>query len=179
MMREESVRLFVNFQGKAFPSFCPRAGAAAAESTESAEMPPSSAPGLATSRGGAPDFSGAPRWLRRVRCAVPLPAPTKQAGPWAIRVVSLDKTNKTMCARVVQAAAAAPVHSSPGRVLRVNSGLVFARCIFSAPSAPDGPCIATGDRREITCPCLSPSLSLCLSLSLSLSFREIKSFSVL
>eukprot|EP00439_Symbiodinium_sp_Y106_P061974 s444_g9.t1 len=92
-------------------------GAAAAESTESAEMPPSSAPGLATSRGGAPDFSGAPRWLRRVRCAVPLPAPTKQA------------------------AAAAPVHSSPGRVLRVNSGLVFARCIFSAPSAPDGPCI--------------------------------------
>ncbi|CAE7247248.1 unnamed protein product [Symbiodinium necroappetens] len=89
-------------------------GAAAAESTESAEMPPSSAAGSAISGGGAPGISDAPRWLRRVRCAVPLPAPTKQA---------------------------AAVHSSPGRVLRPNSGLVFARCAFSAPSAPDGPCI--------------------------------------
>ena len=37
---------------------------------------------------------------------------------------------------------AEPVHSSPGRVRRPNSGLVFARCVFSAPSAPDGPSIA-------------------------------------
>ena len=92
--------------------------------------------------------SSAPRWLQRVRSAVPLPAdPAKQArnstplreviGAGAIFCKSCFHEFRAECH-----SEAAPVHSSPGRVLRPNSGLVFARCVFSAPSSPDGPGIA-------------------------------------